>query len=217
MVEVGYNYCFTVTANAELKAIRIADGKEIWKFECPEPRTRGTTIPTPLAVGNFLINIPDSDATHAVEWDRTKPDQPPRMAWTNNLGMYCPINQFRHHEGHFYGFTGEIQESDEKVVSDSVLNLVCVELATGKLVWHQPGFKTGVSLTLADGLLFVRSYQSLRLIEATHKGDQLRGMVKTHDVWKPTLNLIDFVQPVLSRGRLFVRTPDELICYRVGE
>jgi hypothetical protein len=58
-------------------------------------------------------------------------------------------------------------------------------------------------------------HQKLRLVEATPAGYRVRGEVKTHDVWKPTLNLLDMVQPALSRGRLFIRTPDELICYRV--
>ena len=36
------------------------------------------------------------------------------------------------------------------------------------------------------------------------------------EFWKPTLNLLDMVQPVLSRGRLYIRTPEELICYHVA-
>jgi len=127
-----------------------------------------------------------------------------------------PIHQFRHHQGYLYGFAGQVQGASEQAASDSTLNLVCVELTTGKVMWQEPGFKVGVSLTLADGLLLVRSYQTLRLVEATPKEYQLRGEVKTHGVWKPTLNLLDFVQPVLSRGRLFVRTPQELICYEVA-
>ena len=31
----------------------------------------------------------------------------------------------------------------------------------------------------------------------------------------PTRNLTDFVSPVLANGRLYIRTPEELICYRV--
>jgi hypothetical protein len=48
-------------------------------------------------------------------------------------------------------------------------------------------------------------------------GYRERGRVTTHDVWKPMLNLLDFVQPILSRGRLCVRTPEELICYVVAK
>jgi len=77
--------------------------------------------------------------------------------------------------------------------------------------------ETGVALTLADGMLFVRSYQTLQLVEANPKAFQQHGKIKTHDVRKPTLNLIDFVQPVLSQGKLLIRTPDELICYQASE
>ena len=112
-----------------------------------------------------------------------------------------------------YGFLGHIEGESEKTASDSVLNLTCMELATGKILWSEPGFKTGVALIEADGLLFVRSYQTLRLIKATPAGFRQRGEVHTHDVWKPTRNLTDFVSPVLAHGRLYVRTPDELICY----
>ena len=62
----------------------------------------------------------------------------------------------------------------------------------------------------------MRSYQTLRLVEATPEGYRERGKIKTHDVWKPTVNLTDLVMPVLSRGRLYVRTPVELICYDVS-
>jgi hypothetical protein len=81
--------------------------------------------------------------------------------------------------------------------------------------WKEPGFPTGVSHLLADGLLFVRSFQTLRLIEATPEGYRLKGRVHTHDVNRGTVNLTDFVPPVLSAGRLYIRTPEELICYNV--
>ena len=90
-----------------------------------------------------------------------------------------------------------------------------MELATGKIHWSEPGFKTGVAIIEADGLLFVRSYGTLRLVEATPNGYKCRGSVQTHDNWKPTRNLTDFVSPVLSAGKLYIRTPEELICYRV--
>ena len=92
-----------------------------------------------------------------------------------------------------------------------------MELATGDVKWSEPGFKTGVAIIEADGLLFVRSYQTLRLVEATPKGYTCRGEVQTHEFWKPTRNLTDFVSPVLSNGRLYIRTPEELICYRVRQ
>ena len=160
---------------------------------------------------------PDGDEAFLVDVNPARPTDDATIVWKKNLETYCAIHQFRHHQGYLYGFTGEIQGGDESAASESVLKLSCLELDTGKVMWSQPGFRNGVAITVADGLLFVRSYQQLRLIEATPVGYQLRGKVRTHDETKPTLNLLDLSQPVLSRGRLYVRTPQELIAYRVGK
>ena len=207
--------CLVVTANCQLKALRVADGKEVWKFDCIKPDARATTIPTPLVVGNLILDMADGDGNHVVEVDRTRPDFPTRMLWKKDQGLFTAIHQFRHRDGFLYGFLGHIEGESEKTASDSRLDLTCMELATGDVKWKEPGFKTGVAIIEVDGLLFVRSYQTLRLVEAAPKGYTCRGEVQTHEVWKPTRNLTDFVSPVLSAGRLYIRTPEELICYRV--
>src|SRR6266536_436786 len=104
-----------------------------------------------------------------------------------------------------YMASSDISEGEsEKTASDSKLNLTCMELATGKIRWSDPGYKTGVAIIEADGLLFVRSYQTLRLIAAEPDACHRLGEVKTHDFWKPTRNLTDFVSPVLAAGRLYI-------------
>lgn len=85
----------------------------------------------------------------------------------------------------------------------------------GKIRWGDPGYKTGVAIIGADGLLFVRSCQTLRLIAAEPDACHRLAGAKTHDFWKRTRNLTDFVSSVLSASRLYIRTPEELICYRV--
>jgi outer membrane protein assembly factor BamB len=207
--------CLVVTANCQLKALRVSDGKEVWKFDCIKPEARATTTPTPLIVGNRILNMADGDGNHVVEVDRTKPDLPTHMLWKKDQGLFTAIHQFRHRDGYVYGFLGHIEGESEKSASDSMLNLTCMELATGKILWSDPGYKTGVAIIEADGLLFVRSYQTLRLIAAAPDACHKVGEVKTHDFWKPTRNLTDFVSPVLANGRLYIRTPEELICYRV--
>jgi len=207
--------CIVVTANCQLKALRVADGREVWKFDCIRPDARATTTPTPLVVGNLILNMADGDGNHVVEVDRTRPDLPTRMLWKKDQGLFTAVHQFRHRDGFLYGFLGHIEGESEKTASDSKLNLTCMELATGKIHWSDPGYKTGVAIIEADGLLFVRSYQTLRLIAAEPDACHHLGEVKTHDFWKPTRNLTDFVSPVLAAGRLYIRTPEELICYRV--
>jgi outer membrane protein assembly factor BamB len=92
VAEFAGDKCLVITANCQLKALRIADGREIWKFDCIRPDARGTTIPTPLVVGNLIlhgptpcratpfrrINWPWSNATSPVPaWSEIPGWQPP--------------------------------------------------------------------------------------------------------------------------------------------
>lgn len=217
VTEFGGDQCLLVTGNCDLKALRVADGKEVWKLRCIQTDRRGTTIPTPLVVRNRIVHLPDNDEAHVVEFNPRELRAEPKYLWKKNLDTYCAIHQFRHHQGYLYGFTGEIRGGDESAASESVLNLSCLDLISGQVMWSEPGFRNGVAITEADGLLFVRTYQTLRLVAATPEGYRVLGKVHTHDVTKPTLNLLDLVQPVLSRGRLLIRTPEKRIVYQVAQ
>lgn len=205
--------CVLIAANCQLKALRVSDGRQVWKFDMPEGRV--TTPPTPLVVGHRIVSLPD-DLMNVVEFDRDTPGAAAKILWRQDKSTYTSIHQFRERDGFLYGFTGHQPGDSDVIASGAHLALTCIDFATGETRWKEQGFRTGTSHLLADGLLFVRCYQTLRLIEATPDGYHLRGEVHTHDVWKPTLNITDVVCPVLSRGRLFVRTPDELICYEVA-
>jgi outer membrane protein assembly factor BamB len=208
--------CVLITANCQLKALRVSDGREVWKFDCIRPGLRSTTIPTPLVLGRRILNLPDNDFMHVVDFDRETPGATARIVWKKDQTTYTSIHQFREQGGFLYGFTGAQPGDSDVIASGAHLTLTCIDLATGDVRWREPGFRTGTSHLLADGLLFVRCYQTLRLVEATPEGYRQRGEVHTHDVWKPTVNLTDIVCPVLARGRLYVRTPEELVCYDVA-
>ena len=213
---VGGERCLLISANCQLKALRVSDGKEVWKFDCLRPELRGTSPPTPLIVGRRIVNLPDSDLMHVVEFDRDTPGATAKMLWKKDHSTYTAIHQFRERDGFLYGFTGHQPGDSDVIASGAHLALTCIDLTTGETRWKEQGFRTGTSHLLADGLLFVRCYQTLRLVEATPDGYHQLGEVHTHDVWKPTVNITDIVCPVLSRGRLYVRTPDELVCYDVA-
>lgn len=208
--------CLIISANCQLKALRVNDGREVWKFECIRPELRGTAPPTPLVTGRRIVNLPDSDFMHVVEFDRETPGAIAKMLWKKDQATYTAVHQFREHGGFLFGFTGHQPGDSDVIASGAHLALTCIELETGEVRWKEPGFRSGTSHLLADALLFVRCYQTLRLIEATPDGYRQRGEVHTHDVWKPTVNLTDIVSPALSRGHLYVRTPEELLCYEVA-
>jgi outer membrane protein assembly factor BamB len=180
------------------------------EIRLPAPGTRGTSPPTPLVVGRFIVNLPDCDWMHVVEFDRETSGATAKILWRKDHATYTAVHQFREYDGFLYGFTGHQPGESDVIASGAHLALTCIDLVTGDVRWKEPGFRTGTSHLLADGLLFVRCYQTLRLVEATPDGYRQRGEVHTHDVWKPTLNITDIVCPVLSRGRLYVRTPEEL-------
>jgi outer membrane protein assembly factor BamB len=216
VTRIGGRLCVLFCGNCSLIALAADDGKPVWRFECVRRDGRGTTIPTPLVLGKLIVNIPDLDVTHGVWFDPARPDAPGKFAWKEDLNIFTGIHQFRPRDGFLYGFGGSLEGSSDTAASKCVMNLLCVDAITGKVKWSEPGFRQGVSITEADGLLFVRSYQTLRLIEATPAGYRKLGEVKTHDNHQPTLNLVDLDMPVLSGGRLYIRTCDELICYNVS-
>lgn len=92
---------------------------------------------------------------------------------------------------------------------------VCVELATGKIVW-EPGRGPGsgsAAVAYADGNLYFR-YQNgvMALIQATPEEYQLQGTFKIPSVEKPS-----WPHPVITGGRLFLREQDSLYCYDVKQ
>src|SRR5208283_3103318 len=73
------------------------------------------------------------------------------------------------HEGYLYGLAGEFSK---------VIDLRCLELATGKVMWSKTNFGKG-AITLADGHLFITTKPGdLVLVRATPEGYQEKARVK---------------------------------------
>jgi outer membrane protein assembly factor BamB len=91
---------------------------------------------------------------------------------------------------------------------------VCVEFATGKVVWKQdrgPG-SGSAAVTYADGRLYFR-YQNgvMALIDATPAGYRLVSKFQLpEDSSKPS-----WPHPVIANGKLYVRDQDVLMCFDV--
>src|SRR5207248_1349090 len=113
-------------------------------------------------------------------------------------------------DGFIYGFWIDRRDEASEMggkPGHAGFSLRCSELSTGKLQWSQSGFKMGLSLSAADGRIYVRSHQTLRLIEANPKEYVEKGRIeKLHDLKntgpRSQKGLLDWNMPVITRGRM---------------
>jgi len=104
-------------------------------------------------------------------------------------------------DGYLYGLFGFKQYQTAP--------LKCVELATGKEVWREPGFGPG-NLILVDGHLLVLGDQGqLVLVEPSPSGSKEVARAKVLDgkCWST---------PVVSNGRMYARSVKEGACFDVS-
>jgi outer membrane protein assembly factor BamB len=187
-------------------SVRASDGKHLWTYG---KIANGTAnIPTPVPVGDYVFAssgygeggscllklVRGGDGVSAVEVWHTNAKQ----LQNHHGGMVVDGDYAYFGHGHNNGFP------------------VCVELATGKIVWggSQRGPGAGsAAITFADGHLIFR-YQSgeVALIEATPKEYRLKGVFKPEVVVREA-----WAHPVVCRGKLYLREQDTLMCYDVVE
>ena len=212
----GKDTC-VVYASHVVTALRVSDGKVVWS-EDPNARGGARGIPTPLIVGNVIVMIQDFAGAHAFEVDRANPG-PAKRLWTMGTFPYSIYHNFVHHDGYLYGIFPRLDKDSTVIpVPDWDVRLYCFDLRTGKQMWEQGGFKSGMSLTVADGLLFVRENNNLHLVETTPKEYVEKGKIEAmHSVSNKDMSDHACVMPVLSRGRLYVRNPNELWCIKASD
>jgi len=114
-----------------------------------------------------------------------------------------------HHDGYLYGFSGR---------HESEAMFRCLDLKTGELVWEDAGggpaprsaddFYGRGSAILVDGQFIVLGERGLlALVEVNPKGFREISRFQL-----PTMTYPSWAAPVLSRGRLYLRDEDTLLC-----
>lgn len=180
-----------------LVAVSVKDGAALWKF--PFPFNVSTAIMPVVAddivycsagygVGGGACKVSKEGAAfRATELWRTPGDKIVANHWST------PICK----DGHLYGMF-----SFKKY---AVGPLKCVELATGRVVWEQPGFGAG-NVTMVDGkLLALADNGQLAVVEATPAGykEICRAQVVTGKCWST---------PAFSDGKIYIRSTKEGVC-----
>jgi outer membrane protein assembly factor BamB len=151
------------------------------------------------------------------------------VAWRKPQGLSTHWSTTIHHDGHLYGFSGRHEEE---------ARLQCVELTTGTLKWENIGYggsledlevdpNTGGvrsrtsgkpvtfygrgSAILADGKFIVLGERgTLALVEPS--SEKFVELARTSF---PQIRYPSWAAPVLSRGRLYLRSEDHVVCLDV--
>ena len=118
-----------------------------------------------------------------------------------------------YHGGHLYGCSGKDSHSSD---------LRCIEWKSGELKWKEEGLNR-VSLIEANGqLICLTEYGELLLIDAVPDNFRLVSSVKlprtSNERQSPEFRVPGLLEypcwaaPVLSRGYLYLRSPNKLVC-----
>ncbi len=218
--------CIVIHGNRQWKILRLADGKQVWNWECAGPMEAPAWASGGLrSVGtNLYIDDLNGWQKSLVECDFAQKPPKPKVLWTGHQ-VHEAITPFVVVDGYLYGFWVDNREEAAAIGAKpgkAGYSLRCTDLMTGKLQWSQPGFRMGLSLSTADGRIYVRSHQTLTLLEANPNAYTERGRIEhIHNLRnvgpRSQKGLLDWNMPVIARGRMYIRTPVELICFDVRD
>lgn len=196
---LGVRQIIFFTQNGLVSA-EAASGKILWRQEFP---FRVSTASDPI-VWNDIVYCSAGYGVGggAFKILKTGTDFSATQLWRHEGGTVNHWTTPVCKDGYLYGIFGF------KEFGRAPLN--CVEIATGKEVWSQPGFGSGGATILVGGthVLVQGDKGPLVLVEATPKGynEVARAQPLGGKCW---------TMPVLSGGRIFARNTKEGVCLDV--
>jgi outer membrane protein assembly factor BamB len=200
----GRRWCF-VLARGGLVGFEPASGKIDFHFPWRARIRESVNASNPVVVGNRVFISETYGPGSALLAVRPGGY---RVVWSDEKkrekSMQTHWNTAIHVDGYLYGCSGRNTPDGE---------LRCIELATGKTMWSEPGL-TLSSLLYVDGHFVVQFEDgTLRLIRATHEKYALVAEATLRNARGD--NLIRphaWSAPILSHGLLYVRGMDRLVC-----
>lgn len=184
-----------------LVSVNPADGKLLWKHPF---RYNVSTAASPVVaddtvycaagygVGATAVKISkEGDALKATELWRTQGNHPVANHWST------PV----YYKGHLYGMFSFKEYGNGP--------MKCVELATGKVKWQQPGFGAGQVILAGDKVLALADNGDLAVVEASPAAfkEISRAKVLAGKCWST---------PVMADGRIYARSTKEGVCLEVS-
>jgi outer membrane protein assembly factor BamB len=182
---------FTATAGV---GVRASDGKLMFRY--PNAANYVANVATPIFSDNKVF-FSSAYGTGGGLLDLTVQNGEVRAN-----EVYFTRSMNNHHggvllvDGYLYGF------------NDSIL--VCLEFATGKMMWRDRSVGKG-SVTYADGHLYIQGEDNIvGLAEATPSDYREKGRFRIPDKGLPS-----WAHPVISDGRLYIRNQDTILVYDI--
>lgn len=122
-----------------------------------------------------------------------------------NQAMRLHWNTAIHHEGYLYGSSSR---------HSSAAELRCVELKTGKVMWGERVNERASLLWVNDHFIYLGEYGHLMLLRCTpEKMEVLSETVPRDENGRQFLEYPAWSAPALSKGLLYVRGKDRLVCF----
>ena len=182
-------------------SVQPEDGKVLWRYKFPY---RTSTAASPVVAGDIVYcsaayGVGAGAARISKEGDQWKATE----LWRKAGNAFCnhwstPLAR----EGFIYGLFGSKEYKTGP--------LKCIEAATGKEVWSQPGFGPGNLLFVDGQLLVLTDYGDLVLVEASPSA--FKEVTRAHAVdgkcWS---------SPAISDGHIFARSSKEGVCLDVSQ
>ncbi|MEQ8851785.1 PQQ-binding-like beta-propeller repeat protein [Gimesia sp.] len=177
-----------------LEGVSLADGQSLWFFEWANHAGCNAAQPIPLDDDSVFLGSGYGLGSARIEIAPRKSSEKTakvKEEW-KSLSLKLKFNSAVKQDGYVYGL-------DEGV-------LTCLDLETGKRQWKRGRYGYG-QLLLVDGYLIILAEDGrVELVEANPEKNVQRG--KFQAIEGQTWN-----NPVLARGRLFVRNSEEAACY----
>ncbi len=204
----GRRWCF-VFARGGLVAFEPRSGKVDFHYPWRSRLRDSVNVSTPVVVGDevFICECYGPGASLL----RVRPGAC-EVLWRDGAQrdkvMQAHWNTPIHHQGYLYGSSGRHSSDAE---------LRCIQWATGKIVWSQPGLRRA-SLMYVDGHFVCLGEDGvLRLIKAMPESYQevARAVVRESPDEPPLVKPPAWAAPILSHGLLYIRGDDRLVCLRL--
>lgn len=203
-IEAGGQKQYVQLTAKTLVGVAAEDGRFLWKYD-PPANSNGINCTTPLYEDGLVF----AASAYGAGGGAVKLSKDAEGKFAAEEVYFSKRMQNHHggmvvHDGALYGANG----------GNGGGNLICLDFATGDVLWDQRGNSqvTKGSLALADGRLYYRLEDgTLLLIEPNKKEYMERGRFKQPDRSRSPA----WAHPVIANGKLYVRDQDLLFCYDI--